>query len=77
MRDLVEYLVKELVAHPDAVVVEEVGDRQGTIYEVHVDPADVGKVIGKGGKVANSLRTLTKAAASKHYGRASVEVVTD
>lgn len=77
MKDLVEYLVKELVAHPEAVVVEESSDGDGSLFEVRVDPSDVGKVIGRGGKVANALRTLVKAAASKRYGYASVEIVAD
>ena len=76
MKDLVQYLVTELVEHPEAVVVNEARGHDGTIYEVEVDPADVGKVIGKGGKTANAIRALVKAAASKTYGRASVEIVT-
>ncbi|HEX3000288.1 MAG TPA: KH domain-containing protein [Armatimonadota bacterium] len=77
MKDLVEYLVKQLVSHPEAVVITESGDQQGTIYEVQVDPSDVGKVIGKGGKTVNSLRALVKAAASKTHERASVELLAD
>ena len=77
MRDLVEYLVKSLVDHPEAVAVNEERDGGGAIFEVHVDPADLGKVIGKGGKIANSIRTLVKATASSEYGRASVEIITD
>lgn len=77
MRELVEYLVKELVAHPESVTVTEERSQHGEVYEVHVDPSDVGKVIGKGGKVAGSLRTLVKAAASKRHGRASVEIITE
>lgn len=77
MKDLVQYLVTELVEHPEAVVVNETSGYDGTVYEVEVDPADVGKVIGKGGKTANAIRVLVKAAASKTYGRASVEIVTN
>lgn len=77
MRELVEYLVKELVSNPDAVEVVENADRRSTIYEVRVHPSDVGKVIGKGGRSVNALRTLVKAAASKTYERASVEIVAD
>ncbi len=77
MRDLVEYLVKELVGHPEDVRVTETRGREGAVFEVYVNPADVGKVIGKGGKIANSLRTLVKAGASKEFERASVEIITD
>jgi len=77
MKDLVEYLIKELEDHPEAVEIMASHSREGDVYEVRVDPADVGKVIGKGGKTANALRTLVKAAASKTYGRVSVDIVTD
>lgn len=77
MKDLVEYLVKELVTHPEAVLVEEVRSPQGVLYEVRVAPSDVGRAIGKGGKVVRSLRLLVKAAALKRRTRAAIEIVTD
>ncbi|NLC59446.1 MAG: KH domain-containing protein [Armatimonadetes bacterium] len=77
MKELIEYLVKELVSQPEAVTVTHEKSHQGDVYEIHVAPPDAGKVIGRGGKVANSLRTLVKAAVSKTHGRASVEIVTD
>ncbi|MDH7568407.1 MAG: KH domain-containing protein [Armatimonadota bacterium] len=77
MKELVEYLVRELVAHPDSVHVTETRAGGSVTYEVRVHPEDVGKVIGRGGRVANSLRTLVKAAASRSSERASVEIMTD
>ncbi len=66
MDKLLEYLVKALVDEPDNVSIVEVTGDQSTTYEVHVAPNDLGKVIGKQGRIANALRTVTKAAAMKH-----------
>jgi predicted RNA-binding protein YlqC (UPF0109 family) len=76
MTALIELLVKSLVDHPDEVVVEEVGGGRGTLsYEVRVSPQDTGKIIGKQGKIANAIRTVVKAAASKADVKAFVEIV--
>ena len=78
MRDLVEFVVRSLVSDPDAVRVEEVEEHDGTVLEVHVADDDLGRVIGKDGRVANALRTLAKAAATaQDAGRVMVEIVED
>ena len=78
MRDLVEFLVKALVADPDSVRVEETEEHEGEILlEVHVAPDDLGRVIGREGRVANAIRTLAKAAATVEGGRVMVEIVED
>jgi uncharacterized protein len=76
MKQLVELLVKSLVDHPDEVVVEEVDSGRGSIsFEVRVSPQDTGKIIGKQGKIANAIRTVVRAAASKADTKAFVEIV--
>ncbi len=62
MKDLVEYMVKSLVDNPEQVKVSEVQGEQSVIYEVRVAPEDMGKVIGKQGRIARSIRTIVKAA---------------
>ena len=78
MRDLVEYVVRSLVSDPDAVRVEEVEEHDGIVFEVPVAGDDLGRVIGKDGRVANAIRTVTKAAATaQDGGRVMVEIVED
>jgi predicted RNA-binding protein YlqC (UPF0109 family) len=77
MRDLVEFLVRALVADPDAVRVEEIDSNGDTVYEVHVADDDLGRVIGREGRVANAIRTIAKAAATREGGRVMVEIVED
>ena len=78
MRDLVEFLVKALVADPDSVRVDEIEEREGEILlEVHVAPDDLGRVIGRNGRVANAIRTVAKAAATREDRRVLVEIIED
>lgn len=78
MRDLVEFLVRALVADPDSVRVEAVPEGAGdTVIEVHVADDDLGRVIGRDGRVANAIRTIAKAAATEGDGRVMVEIVED
>jgi predicted RNA-binding protein YlqC (UPF0109 family) len=77
MRELVEFLVRALVAEPDAVRVEELDSNGDTVYEVHVADDDLGRVIGRDGRVANAIRTIAKAAATREGGRVMVEIVED
>jgi uncharacterized protein len=62
VKDLLEYLARELVDEPDAVRVEEVEDERGVILSLHLAPDDMGKVIGRGGRTARAIRTVMKAA---------------
>ena len=75
MNSLVEILVKALVDKPEAVSVEEVSDGQTVTYEVTVDSEDLGKIIGKQGRVANALRTVAKAAALKDHKNVYVKIL--
>jgi uncharacterized protein len=75
MEDLVEYLAKALVDKPDEVRVER-SERDGAIVlELHVAPDDVGKVIGRQGRVARALRTLVRASGARSNERALLEIV--
>ncbi len=75
MRNLIEILVKALVDDPDSVVVHEVDEGRSTTYEVTVSEEDLGKVIGKEGRVANALRTVAKAAALKNHKNVYVKIL--
>jgi uncharacterized protein len=78
MRDLIEFLVRALVSDPDAVQVSEVEADDGTVLEVRVAQDDLGRVIGRDGRVANAIRTIAKAAATAlDAGRVMVEIVED
>ncbi|HCX62142.1 MAG TPA: KH domain-containing protein, partial [Clostridiales bacterium] len=65
MGELVEYIAKALVDNPDSVTVNEVEGSQSLIIELKVAPDDMGKVIGKQGRIAKAIRTVVKAAATK------------
>lgn len=66
MEQLISYIVKSLVDNPDKVEVStEIESEKVVILKVSVDPSDLGKVIGKGGKIANSIRTIIKSASAK------------
>src|SRR5258708_38022511 len=76
--DLVEYIVKNIVDHPDAVVVEAVQGRgRSETVEIRLDPGDVGRVIGKGGRNIEAIRSLVKASAVKEHHRVNVEVIAE
>lgn len=72
---LIEYVAKALVDKPDAVKIEEVQDGSTTVYELEVDEEDVGKVIGRQGRVVRGLRALVKAAATRKGVRVDLDVV--
>ena len=75
LKALVEHIVKKLVDKPEDVVVKEVSGEQATIIELRVAPEDLGKVIGKDGRTARSIRTLVHAAATKERKRAVLEIL--
>lgn len=75
MEDLISYLVKILVDRPEQVQIRQINGQVSVIYEVHVAAEDMGKVIGREGRIANAIRTLAKAAAQKGSGaRKKVQV---
>ncbi len=75
MRDLVEYIAKALVDDPSQVTVEEVAGQKTTVYKLRVASQDIGKVIGKEGRTARSIRSVLSAAAAKVHKRAVLEIV--
>lgn len=76
MKNLIELLVKALVDEQDQVEIVEVSRDDAVTYEVHVAPGDLGKVIGKDGKIANAIRTVAKAAAIRGGKKVFVDIVT-
>ncbi|MEO0254246.1 MAG: KH domain-containing protein [candidate division WOR-3 bacterium] len=75
LKDLIEYIVKHLVDEPNAVEVKEVSGERAVIYELRVRPTDVGKIIGKGGRTAQALRTLVSAVGAKKGKRALLDII--
>ena len=73
MKELVEYVAKSLVDNQDAVTVEETVGPEATILELHVAPEDMGKVIGKQGRIAKAIRAVVKAAAANEH--VDVEII--
>ena len=75
MKELVEVIAKALVDDPDSVVVNEREDKKPTILEVHVADSDMGKVIGKQGRIAKAIRSVVKAAAAKEDKKVIVDIM--
>jgi predicted RNA-binding protein YlqC (UPF0109 family) len=75
MVELLEFLVKAVVEDPEAVVVEELEEEGDLVYEITVADDDLGRVIGKGGRVANAIRTIAKAAAVRIDRRVIVDIL--
>lgn len=75
MTELLELLVKALVEDPEAVVVEELEEEGDLVYEISVADDDLGRVIGKNGRIVNAIRTIAKAAAVRLDRRVVVEVL--
>jgi len=75
MRELVEVIAKALVDNPDAVSVNEIVGQQSIILELKVASDDMGKVIGRQGRIAKAIRTVVKAAATKENKRVVVEII--
>ena len=73
--DLVEYVVKSIVDNPDQVTVTEIDEPGSIMLEVSVAESDMGRVIGRGGSVVNSIRSLVQVLAAKHGKRVSLEIV--
>ncbi|MCB0378149.1 MAG: KH domain-containing protein [Bdellovibrionales bacterium] len=75
LRDLVDFMAKALVDHPDSVQVNEVVGEQTTVVELAVAKEDLGKVIGKQGRTAKSMRTILNAASTKLQKRSVLEIM--
>ncbi|WP_125153755.1 KH domain-containing protein [Clostridium rectalis] len=75
MKELVEIIAKSLVDNPEMVQVNEIVGEQSVILELKVAPEDMGKVIGKQGRIAKAIRTVVKAAAIKENKRVVVEII--
>ena len=75
MQELVEFLAKGLVDKPDEVRVERVEKDGALVLELHVAPDDVGKVIGRQGRIARALRTIVRASGARSNERALLEIV--
>jgi predicted RNA-binding protein YlqC (UPF0109 family) len=75
MKDLIEYIAKSLVEHPDEVEVRESGSGSRIRLELKVNADDMGRVIGKSGRVANSIRTLLRVAAERDGKQVTLDVL--
>ena len=75
MKEIVEIIARSLVDHPESVVVEEKDEDRMTVFELHVAQEDMGKVIGKQGRIAKALRTVVKAAATRENKRVTGEII--
>jgi uncharacterized protein len=75
MKDLIEFIAKSLVNDPSQVLVSEIEGENSVILELRVGPEDMGRVIGKGGRTVNAMRTLVRTIAAKQGKRVTLEVV--
>ena len=75
MKDLLTYIAKNLVEHPEAVSVTEIPGNGETILELRVAPEDMGKVIGRQGRIAKEIRTVVRAVAQRSNTKVSVEIM--
>ncbi|WP_028611064.1 KH domain-containing protein [Paenibacillus harenae] len=75
MKELILVIAKALVDHPDQVQVNVKDDDRGTIYELSVHPEDIGKIIGKQGRIAKAMRTVVTSAAVKSQKRVIVDIM--
>ena len=75
MKDLVEVIARNLVDNPDEVVVTEKTEGKNIVVELHVAPSDMGKVIGKQGRIAKAIRSVVKAASSNYTKKVVVDIM--
>ena len=75
MKELLLYVAKELVDHPEAVTVTEREDGDNTVLELRVAPDDMGKVIGRQGRIAKEIRTVVKSVAQRDGKRVTVDII--
>lgn len=74
MKELLTYIVKNLVTEPDAIAITETLDGDNVVYELHVAQEDMGRVIGRHGRIAKEIRTLMKAAGNRENKKVTVEI---
>ena len=74
MKELVEYMAKSLVDDPGKVRVQETGYSNSVVLKLHVAPEDIGRVIGRGGRVANAMRTVLRVAAVREGKRVTLDI---
>ena len=75
MKELLLYMAKNLVDDPEAVTVNETSDEEGKVLELHVAPGDMGKVIGRQGRIAKEIRTIVKTVSQRSGQKVTVEIV--
>lgn len=75
MKDLVEVIAKSLVDHPEEVTVQETEEENAIVVQLKVSETDIGKVIGRQGRIAKAIRTVVKAASSKYDKKVVVEIL--
>ena len=75
MKAFIEYVVKALVDYPEQVEIREVDGERTVVFEVRLNPTDIGKVIGKSGRTITAIRTLLTSAAAKNGKRAMLEII--
>ncbi len=75
MKELLLYMAKNLVDDPDSVTVTETSDEEGKVLELRVAPGDMGKVIGRQGRIAKEIRTIVKTVAQRTGEKVAVEIV--
>ena len=75
MKDLLEYIIKAIVAEPDAVKITEENSDEGLLFKLEVAPDDKGRVIGRQGRVAQALRTLLRVKAAREDTRVRLEII--
>ena len=75
MKELLLYMAKNLVDDPEAVTVNEIKEEDGTVLELHVASADMGKVIGRQGRIAKEIRTIVKTVSQRSGEKVTVEIV--
>lgn len=77
MKDTLDFLIRSLVDHPDDIIIDERIDGEATILVIHTNPEDIGKVIGKSGRIIRALRDLMKVIAAKRNMYVDVEIAED
>ena len=75
MKAFIEYVVKELVDFPEQIDIREVDEERALVFEVRLNPSDIGKVIGKSGRTITAIRTLLTSAAAKNSKRVVLEII--